>query len=197
MAEEATTEETETTEPEAKTEQTVPYERFQQANAKAKAEAESRRAIEKKVAELTAALEERENAGLPELDRMKKDLERVQKRAEEAEAKAAEADTKLARSSKERWIVAAAKDFNNPSDAIAFVDLDGIEDEKDAERAVKALAKRSAYLLKSEDPKLPGKVLAGGQAVERTAANGHIERAMVEAEMLASGLKQFASPEVQ
>lgn len=171
-------------------EQTVPYERFQQANSKAKEAAARATALEKSVADLTAAMEERENAGLPELDRMRKDMERLSKRAEEAEAKAAEADTKLARSAKERWVIAAASGFNDASDAVAFVDLDSIEDDKDAERAVKALAKKKPHLLKAEDPKLPGQVLANGQPVSAT-ANGRPDPRLEEAEMLVGGLKQF------
>jgi hypothetical protein len=191
MAEETTTEDT-TTEPEAKTEQTVPYERFQQANAKAKAEAESRKAIEKKVAELTAALEERESAGLPELDRMKKDLERAQKRADEAEAARTETESKLARTTKAGWVRSAAKDFTDPDDAVAFVDLDGIEDEKDAERAVKDLGKHKKHLLRGEDPKLPGRVLANGQAVTAN-TDPRQSAAMAEAEALTNSLKDFVN----
>lgn len=171
-------------------EQTVPYERFQQANSKAKEAAARATALEKSVAELTAAMEERENAGLPELDRMRKDMERLSKRAEEAEKAKAESDTKLARSAKERWVIAAASGFNDASDAVAFVDLDSIEDDKDAERAVKALAKKKPHLLKAEDPKLPGQVLANGQPVSAT-ANGRPDPRLEEAEMLVGGLKQF------
>jgi hypothetical protein len=197
MTDEATTaaaEETTATETEQKThEETVAYERFQKVNQKAKAEAEARKAAEQKVADLMAAMEERESAGLPELERLKKDMERAQKRAEEAEAKAAEADAKLARTTKERWVTAAAKDFTDPADAVAFVDLDSIEDEKDAERAVKRLAGQKKHLLKGEDPKLPGRVMQNGQATTSTSAKpGGIDLSQ-EAEMLADGLKQFAS----
>jgi hypothetical protein len=180
---------------ESKTEQTVPYERFQQANQKAKEAATARTALEKQVADLTAAMEERENAGLPELDRMRKDMERLSKRAEEAEAKAANADKQLARSAKERWVVAAAKDFADPSDAAAFVDFDAIEDEKDAERAVKKLAQAKKHLLKAEQPVLPGKVLSNGQPAPATAASAAAQQAIAEAQMLADGLRQFATKE--
>jgi hypothetical protein len=175
-------------------EQTVPYERFQQANSKAKEAAQRATALEKSVADLKAAIEERDNAGLPELERMRKDMERLSKRAEEAEAKAAEADQKLARSAKERLVIAAAKDFADASDAVAFVDLDSIEDDKDAERAVKALAKRKPHLLKADEPKLPGQVLKDGQPVAPVnGQNAEVQRAMAEAQMLRDGLRQFAS----
>jgi hypothetical protein len=189
---EAPAEGTTAQETEKPAEQTVPYERFQQANTKAKEAAARATALEKSVAELKAAMEERENAGLPELERMRKDMERLSKRAEDAEAKAAEADQKLARSAKERWVIAAAKDFNDPSDAAAFISLDEIEDEKDAERAVKKLAQAKKHLLKAEDPKLPGQVLRNGQAaVPATAATATADKRVEEAEMLVSGLKQF------
>lgn len=191
MTEETTAETQEATETETKTENTVPYERFQQANQKAREASDRAKALEKSIGELRTAMEARENEGLPELDRMRKDMERLSKRAEEAEAKAAEADTRLARSAKERWVVAAAKDFNDPSDAVAFVDFDGIEDSKDAERAVRAIAKARGYLLKTEEPRLPGKVLENGQAVAQKTYNGPDFEA--EAEMLAGGLKQFAT----
>lgn len=178
---------------EPKTEQTVPYERFQQANQKAKDAATAQKALERKVADLTAAMEERENAGLPELDRMRKDLERAAKRAEEAEARADATDKQLQRSAKERWVIAAAKDFADPSDAAAFVNFDDIEDAKDAERAVKKLAQTKKHLLKAEEQVLPGRVLQDGRPAAPTAANGAAQQALVEAQMLADGLKQFAT----
>lgn len=197
MAEEtATTTETETVETteEAVEDRRVPYERFEQVNKKAKAEAEARKKIEKDLSDLRSQMEEREHAGLPELEQLKKRLEQAEKRAEENERKAQESDAKLARSAKERWITAAAQaqNFADPSDAAAFVDLDSIEDEKDAERAVKRLAGQKKHLLKAEEPALPGRVLQNGQSVEKTEAKngGHL---LAEAQALAEGLKQFAS----
>ena len=188
MAEEATTEAPKETET-PKTEESVPYERFAQANKKAKEAADRAKALEASVAELKAAMEEREQAGLPELERFKKDLDRAQKRAEEAEAKAAESEQKLARTAKSNLVRAAAKAFADPDDAVAFVDLDSIEDEGDAERAVKKLAKAKPHLLKAEDPKFPGRVLQNGQPAQQ----GQQQRdlAMEEAHVLVEGLKQF------
>ena len=91
-------------------------------------------------------------------------------------------------------MIAAAKDFADPSDAVAFVDLDAIEDDKDAERAVKALAKAKKHLLKAEEPKLPGQVLKDGQPVAVTNSQSvEAQRALAEAQMLRDGLKQYAS----
>jgi hypothetical protein len=157
-------------------EETVAYERFQTVNQKAKAEAEARKAADKKVAELMAQIEDRESAGLPELERLKKDMERAQKRADEAEAKAAEADKKLA----------------DPSDAAAFLNLDDIEDQKDAERAVKRLAGQKKHLIKSDEQQLPGRVLQNGQATTSSPQPRGFDL-NEEAQKLADGLKQFAS----
>jgi hypothetical protein len=183
-------------EPDKPAEQTVPYERFQQANTKAKEAVDRAKALEKSVADLKAAMEERENAGLPELDRERKRAEALEKRVADAEAKAADSDAKLARSAKSSLVRSAAKDFADPDDAVAFVDLDGIEDDKDAERAVKALAKRKPHLLKPEDTKLPGKVLSNGHPTSpaTAAATAAANQRLAEAEMLAEGLKQFATP---
>lgn len=149
---------------EAAEDQRVPYERFQKANTQAK-EAKAKAAqLEKDFAALKAQMEERETAGLPELERERKRAEQLEKRAAEAEAKAAEADGKFARSQKERWVTAAAKDFADPADAVAFLNLDEIEDERDAERAVKRLAGQKRHLLKADEPVLPGRVLQGGKA---------------------------------
>lgn len=165
----------------------IPRERLNQ-------EARRRKDAEKRVAELQAALEERENAGLPELERMKKDFERAQKRAEDAEQRAEAAEKERERGRKERWVTAAAQsqNFADPSDASAFLNLDDIEDEKDAERAVKRLAGSKKHLVKSDGPVLPGRVLRDGQRENGDRPASSIQP-MAEAEMLAEGLKQFAS----
>ena len=188
-ATEAVAEETQTTEVE---DQRVPYERFQKANAKAKEATQKLAAMEKTVAELQAQMEERENAGLPELEQMKKRLEQAEKRAEAAEQAKQQADTLLVTSQRERLVTAAAKDqnFADPSDASAFLNLDEIEDEKDAERAVKRLAAKKPHLLKGEDKVLPGKVLADGRKADATQPVSAID-SNAEAESLRAALAQF------
>ena len=173
-------------------EQTVPYSRFEQVNKKAKEADTQRKALEKTVADLQKAMEDRASEGLPELERMKNDMAKAQKRADEAEARAEAADKAVARSARERMVQAAAlaQNFADPSDASAFVNLDDIEDEKDAERAVKDLAKRKKHLLKAEEPKLPGRVLANGQPIP-SGANGKSSSAVEEAEMISNALRQF------
>ena len=185
MTEEAATPET----TEQETDKTVPYERFTKVNQQAKEAKAQTAELQKQIADLKAQMDERETAGLPELERERKRAEQLEKRAAEAEAKATEADSKLARSQKERWVTAAAKDFADPADAVAFVDLDAIEDEKDAERAVKRLAGQKKHLLKADEPVLPGRVLQNGQQPQRTSAGGIDPTA--EAESLANSLQSF------
>lgn len=181
-------------EQEAAREETVPYERFAQVNRKAKEAGEAQKAAEKQLADLRAQLEERETAGLPELDQMRKRLEAAERRAEESERKATEAEAHVARSRKERWITAAAaaQNFADPSDAAAFLSLDDIDDEKDAERAVKRLAAAKKHLIKPEERKLPGRVLEGGQPVP-LGTDGRPDPAaqqrQEEASMLLDGLR--------
>lgn len=148
-------------------EETVAYERFQQANKKAKEAADRAKALERQMAELQHQMEERESAGLPELERERKRAEQLEKRAAEAEKRAEESEQRVVRSQRERWVTVAAQtqNFADPSDASAFLDLDSIEDEKDAERAVKRLAGSKKHLLKSTDPVLPGRVLSDGRPV--------------------------------
>ncbi len=164
--------ETTTTEP-AEDEQRVPYERFQKANQRAKEAAQKTAQLEKSLTELRAQMEERDNAGLPELEKERKRADQLEKRAAEAEAKAEEAGMAILRSRRQSWVTAAAQaqNFADPSDASAFVNLDDIEDEKDAERAVKRLAGQKKHLLKAEEPVLPGRVLQNGQPSAASDAN--------------------------
>jgi hypothetical protein len=169
--------------------QRVPYERFQQANKKAKESADRAKELEQQIADLQASMEERETAGLPDLERERKARETAEKRLADAEKRAQDADRSLARSQRERWVTAAAKEFADPSDASAFVDLDDIEDERDAERAVKDLAKNKPHLLKApEVPKLPGKILEDGQHVTKAPAVAALEE---DTQIVQEGLKAF------
>lgn len=186
------TEPEETTEEAPEEEQRVPFERLDKEN-KLKREAQSRaKTLEKQVAELKAQMDEREQAGMPELEQMKTRLEKAEQRAEAAEQKESQAVAQVKRSQSERWVISAAQaqNFADPTDASAFVDLDAIEDEKDAERAVKRLAGAKKHLLKTEEPTLPGQVLANGQKAEPQPS-----QALADAQVLADGLRQFASRE--
>jgi colicin import membrane protein len=145
--------------------QRVPYERFQQANKKAKEAADRAKALEKQMSDLQAQMEERESAGLPELERERKAREAAEKRLAEAEQRAEETERKVHLANAQSWISKAAQDagFEDSEDAILRVDASEIESPQDAERAVKRLAKEKPRLLKQEDRKLPGQVLKNGQ----------------------------------
>lgn len=147
-------------------EDTVPKERYVSLSKHKKAAEDRAKQLEKDFADLKAQMEERETAGLPELERERKRAEQLEKRATEAEKRADEAAEAVLRGQRERWVVQAAQaqNFADPTDAAAFLSLGEIEDEKDAERAVKRLAARKAHLLKSAGPVLPGRVLQNGQA---------------------------------
>ena len=192
MADDATTETTPDT-PEDKTEeQHVPYERFSKVNSKAKEAAQRAAKLEQELNDLRTQLEEREQAGLPELERMKREQEKLAKRAEEAEKRAQEFEQQATNVRREQWVqaAAAALNFHEPDDASRFVDLSDIESREDAERAVKAIAKAKKHLVKSEDTKLPGKVLDKGQATDPQRPRGGINPDE-EAETIGTALQDF------
>ena len=181
----------ETTQPEE--EQRVPYERFQQANTKAKEAAQKAAKLEKTIADLQAQMEEREAAGLPELDQLKKRLEQAEKRAEEADRRASEMESQATNVRREQWVTAAASalNFHEPEDASRFVNLGEIESREDAERAVKAIAKAKKHLVKDEDKPLPGKVLNDGRRAEAAAPGGSAIDPNAEAESIRDALAAF------
>ena len=173
MSEETTTPEGEgTTEaPAADTEKSVPYERFEKVNKQAKEAKAERDQMRKDMADLKAQMDERETAGLPELERERKRAEQLEKRATEAEKRADAQEKAATKASRERLVLAAAASaaFDEADDALRYpeyVNLDEIESASDAERAVKRLAKARPKLLKAEEPKLPGRVLQNGQAAK-------------------------------
>lgn len=147
--------------------QRVPYERFQQANTKAKEAAEKASALEKQLNEFKAQLQEREEAGLPELERERKRAEALEKRIADAESRAEAAERSVQTTKREQWIAAAAaaQNFANPARAARLIDnLDSIEDPDQAEKAVKRLARSDSYLVKQDSAPLPGRVLENGKA---------------------------------
>lgn len=154
--------------------QRVPYERFQQANAKAKEAAEKASSLEQQLNDFKAQLQEREEAGLPELERERKRAEALEKRIADAETRAEAAERSVQTSKREQWIAAAAaaQNFVNPSRAARLIDnLDNIEDAEQAERAVKRLAKSDGYLVKAESTPLPGRVLQDGKPATKDGDN--------------------------
>lgn len=180
-------------------EQRVPYERFQQANKKAREAADRAKALERDLAEMRQAMEDREEKGLPELDQLRKRLDVAEKRAQEAEQRAEQTEHKATRMQRERMVSQAASKLNfiDPDDAARYVDLDDIEDADQAERAVKRVAKAKQHLVKSDDPKLPGRVLENGRTADRDRDGRERPRSPIdpdaEANMLANALKQFTN----
>lgn len=175
--------------------QRVPYERFQAVNTKAKEAAERATKLEAELADIRAQLEEREHAGLPELEQLKKALERAEKMAAEADDRATQFEREATNSRKEQWVTAAAQDakFIYPDLAAREVNLDEIETKDDAERAVKRIAKARPKLIAEDDPKLPGRVLRDGQR-ERPEDDRRPRSAIdpeSEADSVAEGLRQF------
>lgn len=182
-----TTQDTTTTD-----DQRVPYERFQKANSKAKEAAERASKLEQDLAELRSQFEEREQAGLPELERLKQEREKLAKRLEDAEKRAQEKEVEATNVRREQWVSAAAATlgFHDPDDASRYVSLGDIESREDAERAVKAIAKSKKHLVKDEDTKLPGKVLDNGRKADPDRPNGGIDPE-AEASIVANALNEF------
>ncbi|MCW3039366.1 MAG: hypothetical protein JWM31_1271 [Solirubrobacterales bacterium] len=181
-------------------EQRVPYERFAQANKKAKEAADKAATLQKQMDELVARLEERDQAGLPELERERKRAEALEKRIADAERRAEEADSRVQRETRKSLVLAAASKagFDDPSDATRFpeiVNLDDIEDPDQAERAVKKLAKAKPRLLKDEGPNLPGRVLENGRTTDPAARRqpGEFNQQEAEAASIASELAKFSN----
>lgn len=149
-------------------ERSVPYDRFKEINDRLR-EAEKWR-------------EERESQDLSEAERERKGRERAERERDEATARAQTTE-------RSGWVRDAAQhaNFHAPADALAHVDMSGVEDERAAKRAVKDLAERSPHLVRPVEPARPqvGQVLrdgqqpvAGDQAAEqdpRAALGGQIQ----------------------
>lgn len=137
---------------------TVPYDRFQQVNEKAKA-------AQQELDEMKSRLEELES-------RDQSELERERKQREKYETAATEMQQRLERMERSSWIRSAAAEagFDDPEDAVAFISPGAVESAEQAEKEVKRLAKRKPKLLRDSSPAPPiGQVLANGQRVDPNA----------------------------
>jgi hypothetical protein len=152
-------------ETEQATEEVVPASRFAEMAKHKKASDARAKDLEKQIRDLQAAVEERETAGLPELERERAARQKLEQRLQEAEARAQQQEQAMTIATRERWVAAAAAklNFHEPDDASRFLDLSALEDPRDAERAVKDLAKNKKHLVKAEDPQVPGRVLENGR----------------------------------
>jgi hypothetical protein len=129
-----------------------------------KKERKARAEAERDAKELRARFKKLEDAE-------KSENERLAARVQELEERDSERETAATRERDERTkrdvVRRAASEFSDPEDAIAHLllrdELTEIEDESDAKRALKQLAKDKPYLLKTQTPQSPlDKVLQGG-----------------------------------
>lgn len=142
-------------EPAAPPEQTVPYSRFAEVNQTAKA-------AQKQLQEMQERLEELES-------RDKSELERERSKRTQFEQQAAEMASRLEQVERSGWIrsAAAVANFEDPDDAVAFISTQAVESAEDAEKAVKALAKRKPKLLREQQPSPQiGQVVHNGVPVQ-------------------------------
>lgn len=144
-------------------ERTVPYSRFKEVNDRLADERKARTALEERMSQL-------EDRDKTDVERLTKELEKREKRIAEAEQRAADLEAKSMRDAKASLVAnAAAKaNFHDPSLAAQLLDLEGIEDAAQAERAVKALARERGYLVKSDAPEAVRlrKVGVDGQTID-------------------------------
>lgn len=181
MADEpATTTTTEPAEPaepvtQPKEPQTVPYDRFAQVNQQAKD-------AQKQLKEMQDRLQELE-------DRDKSELERERSQRERAQQEKTDLEQRLVSLERGQWVRAAAQaaKFVDVDDAVAHLDLAGIESERDAKKAVEKLAERKQHLVRQE-PQRPeiGQVLKGGQPPTDTQGDPKDYKAGLAAELAES-----------
>lgn len=147
------TETHETQEAQKVDDQHVPYERFKTTYDRAQV-------LESEAKDLRRRLEEREQADLSE-------QEKLARRAEQAELRAQELETRTTQMERSAWIRDAAQkhDFQDPGDAVALSAGAAISDEREAERAVRDLAKAKPHLIKPQEAAAPtvGRVLSNGR----------------------------------
>lgn len=145
-------------------EETVPASRFAEMAKHKKAADAKAKELERQVNDLRSQMEDRESAGLPELEQMKRQMAKLEQRAAEAEQERDQTRTEAQTIRAEGWISAAARDagFEDPEDAVLRISAGDVESPEDAERAVKRLAKAKPRLLKAEEPQMPGQVIKNG-----------------------------------
>lgn len=129
-------------------------------------------------------------------DKDRSEVEKAQKRAEDAEKRAQELEGRTKSLERGGWLQQAASEagFTDPADAVAFANLDEIEDEPEAKRFVKNLAESKKHLLKPTDdvPREIGRVLQNGQPSDpqQAAQSREEELRRQEADTVLSVIKQ-------
>lgn len=129
-------------------------------------------------------------------DRDRSEVEKAQRRAEKAEKDAAEYESRAKNLERGGWLrsAAQAEGFNDPDDAVAFANLDDVEDQRAAKRVVKDLAASKPHLVKADDPTPPqiGRVLENGQPTTSSAKNSAQEAEVEQAKEFADTLKRLS-----
>lgn len=124
-------------------------------------ERREKRELAARLEQLEQEAEERKRAEMSE-------AEAAKERAEKAEAKVAELEGKITTRDRQQWIrsEAAKANFLDADDAVAFIDINGVEDEAAAAQAVKELASKRKHLISKETGKPDlTKVLEDGKTV--------------------------------
>lgn len=134
-------------------------------------ERQARSDAEKRVKDLEARFKKIEDAEKSETERLRAELDELRR---EAEAERTRNEQERAQRQRGDTVRRAAKDFADSEDAVAILSarglLDEVEDEREAERLVKALAKEKPHLLKQQAPRESGleQVLKDGKPVEKS-----------------------------
>lgn len=149
--------------------QRIPYSRFEEVNKRAKQ-------AEQELADLRSRLTEFE-------DRDKSEVERAQARAQRAEQELNKLMGKVTSLEKGAWVRSAAAElnFHDPEDAVSHLrdQLGGLEDQSDAKRLVRSLAKSRKHLIREEkkDDRRPiGQMFAGEQVPQQGGQQGAPQR---------------------
>lgn len=158
--------------------QRIPYQRFEEVNKRA-------RQAEKELSDLRSKILEFE-------DRDKSEVDRERSARQRAEAQLAELTGKVTSLEKGSWVrsVAAELNFHDPEDAVQHLrdQLGGMEDQTDARRLVRNLAKTKKHLIreekKEERPSL-GQMFTGQAVQQQQGANGQ-QPQRVSAQQLAA-----------
>lgn len=124
---------------------------------------------ERVAAEERARREELEDKEKPHIERLTKENEKLVKRLAEASDQLAQMESSRVVDQKRSWVQAAAAkaNFHDPNEAALLADLEGIEDPKGAEAAVKAMAKDRPWAVRVEQ--------AEGARLRRVGADGQVE----------------------
>jgi preprotein translocase subunit SecD len=155
--------------------------------AELQSERRKRQDLEQRLADLESEREQARQSELSEVERLKEQVSQLVKRAETAEQL-------VTRSERSRWVVdaAVAAGFDKPGAAVKLIDdLEGLDTEDAAIRAVKSVAKEYPGLLRDSNgggPKLEqvlqdGKPPAGDTGEEKLLSKQELDSLSIERHM--------------